>query len=210
MVYEFWNKQADKTPYSYFNCTSYRQLGKVSGACSAHYIRYDTLYCYVLSRIQYWSNQAQINEDRLLQQILKAGDKERAAIERRKATELNRAEKRKAELDRLFGKLYEDWVSGRITEYNFNMLSAKYQTEQQELIEKIDRLKAELAKKQQTVVDAEKWIALIKQYANPKELTAELLNTLIEKIVIHEAVKGEDGMRDQEIEIFYRFVGKIE
>ena len=203
------NKQ-NKTPYSYFNCTSYRQLGKVSGACSAHYIRYDTLYCYVLARIQYWSKQAQINEDRLLQQILKAGDKERAAIERRKATELNRAEKRKAELDRLFEKLYEDWVSGRITEYNFNMLSQKYQTEQQELIEKIDKLKAELAKKQQIVVDAEKWIALIKQYAYPKELTAELLNTLIEKIVIHEAVKGEGGMRDQEIEIFYRFVGKIE
>ena len=50
----------------------------------------------------------------------------------------------------------------------------------------------------------------VKQYAYPKELTAELLNTLIEKIVIHEAVKGEGGMRDQEIEILYRFVGKIE
>ncbi len=206
----FATNRQNKTPYSYFNCTSYRQLGKVSGACSQHYIRYDVLYTYVLSRIQYWSHQAQVNEDRLLQHILKAGDKERAAIAKRKAAELNRAEKRKTELDRLFSKLYEDWVAGRITEYNFNMLSAKYQTEQQELIEKIDALKAELAKKQQTVVDAEKWIALIKQYAYPEELTAELLNTLIEKIVIHEAVNGEGGMRDQEIEIFYRFVGKIE
>ena len=42
------------------------------------------------------------------------------------------------------------------------------------------------------------------------ELTAELLNTLIEKIVIHEATKGADGMRDQEIEIYYRFIGKID
>ena len=55
-----------------------------------------------------------------------------------------------------------------------------------------------------------KWIALIKQYANPTELTAETLNTLIEKIVIHEAVKDFDGTRNQEIEIFYRFVGKID
>lgn len=203
------NKQ-NKTPYSYFNCTNYRQYGKTGGTCTAHYIRYDVLYTYVLARIQYWSKQAQIDEDRLLQHILKAGNKERAAIAKRNAAELNRAEKRKAELDRLFGKLYEDWVSGRITEYNFNMLSAKYQAEQQELIEKIDILKAELAKKQKAVVDAEKWITLIKQYANPKELTAEFLNTLIEKIVIHEAVKGEDGMRDQKIEIFYRFIGKIE
>ena len=47
-------------------------------------------------------------------------------------------------------------------------------------------------------------------YVNPTELTAELLNTLIEKIVVHEAVKGEDGSREQEVEIFYRFIGKIE
>ena len=203
----FGTNRQNKTPYSHFTCS---QNGQGLQQCSSHYIRYDVLYTYVLARIQYWSKQAQVNEDRLLQHILKAGDKERAAIEKRKAAELNRAEKRKIELDRLFGKLYEDWVAGRITEYNFNMLSQKYQTEQQELIEKIDKLKAELAKKQQTVVDAERWIALIKQYAYPKELTAELLNTLIEKIVIHEAVKGEDGMRDQKIEIFYRFVGKIE
>ena len=56
----------------------------------------------------------------------------------------------------------------------------------------------------------EKWIALIKQYTDPKELTAPMLNSLIEKIVVHEAVKTEDGMREQEVEIFYRFIGKID
>ena len=40
-------------------------------------------------------------------------------------------------------------------------------------------------------------------------MTAEMLNTFIEKIVVHEAVKDSDGTRTQEIEIFYRFVGKI-
>ena len=44
----------------------------------------------------------------------------------------------------------------------------------------------------------------MKECVNPTELTAELLNTLIEKIVVHEAVKGEDGSREQEVEIFYR------
>ena len=55
----------------------------------------------------------------------------------------------------------------------------------------------------------ETWISLIKQYANPTELTAELLNTLIEKIVVHEATTV-DGMREQNIDIYYRFIGKIE
>ncbi len=203
------NKQ-NKNPYSYFNCTSYRQFGVTENGCTSHYIRYDVLYCYVLSRIRYWSMQAQIDEGKLLEQILRAGDKERANSSKRQATELKKAEKRKAEVDRLFAKMYEDWSAERITEYNFNMLSQKYQTEQQELVEKIERLTSELSAEKETNDNAEKWIALIKQYANPDELTAELLNTLIEKIVIHEATKGEDGMRDQEIEIYYRFIGKID
>ena len=121
-----------------------------------------------------------------------------------------KAEKRKAEVDALFAKMYEDWSAGRITEYNFNMLSEKYQGEQRELDAKIERLHEAMEVAAQTAVDAEKWIGLMKQYVNPTELTAELLNTLIEKILVHEAVKSEDGSREQEVEIFYRFIGKIE
>ena len=50
----------------------------------------------------------------------------------------------------------------------------------------------------------------MQKYENPKELTAEMLNTLIEKIVVHEAVKQENGTKEQELEIYYRFVGKID
>ncbi len=90
------------------------------------------------------------------------------------------------------------------------MLSEKYQGEQKELDEKIQQLHEAMESAVQTAVDAEKWVGLMKQYVNPTELTAELLNTLIEKILVHEAVKGEDGSREQEVEIFYRFIGKID
>ena len=194
----------------YFNCSKFRQLGKVGWQCTAHYVRYDTLYAYVLARLQDWIYQAHTDEKELLNRLLKTSDKESTKAHKKQSAELAKSEKRKAEVDRLFVKLYEDWTSERITEYNFKMLSQKYQSEQQELIEKIDRLKTELASEKQTTDDAEKWIALIKQYSNPTELTAEMLNTLIEKIVVHEAVKDSDGTRTQEIEIFYRFVGKID
>ena len=59
------------------------------------------------------------------------------------------------------------------------------------------------------LVDAETWISLLRQYSYPTELTAELLNGLIEKIVIHEATT-EDGVREQNIDIYYRLIGKIE
>lgn len=200
------NKQ-NKTPYSHFTCSQYGQVGI---HCSAHYIRYDVLYPYVLSRLQYWSQQAQQDETQLLQRLQKAGDKEHTAASKKAAETLRKAEKRQKELDTLFARLYEDRVTEKITERNFAMLSEKYQVEQAELETKISDLKGQLAKDKEDSSNAEKWVALIKQCTDLTELTAPLLNTLIEKIIVHEAIKAEDGIREQEVEIYYRFVGKIE
>lgn len=193
----FWHTQGSGKSYSMVKC-------------SMHYIRYDTLYTYVLLRVQHWTKAVREDEEKLLESILKAGDKERAAAMKKHTAELAKAEKRKTEVDRLFAKMYEDRVSERITEYNFNMLSQKYQMEQLELDEKIQKLKAALSESKQSVEDARKWIEIVKQYSEPTELTAELLNNMIEKIVIHEAIKHDGGFREQKIEIYYRFVGKID
>ena len=56
---------------------------------------------------------------------------------------------------------------------------------------KTSRIRSAIAAESQSAADAEKWIALMKECVNPTELTAELLNTLIEKILVHEAVKNE-------------------
>ena len=85
------------------------------------------------------------------------------------------------------------------TECNFNMLSQKYQLEQIELDDKIKMLKEALTESRQTVDDAKKWIVVVKQYSEPTELTAELLNNMIEKIMIHEAIKYENSFREQKI-----------
>ncbi len=53
-------------------------------------------------------------------------------------------------------------------------------------------------------------LALFKAIGCPEELTAEILNALIEKIIIHEATEDDFGFRQQEIEIIFRFVGKID
>lgn len=199
------NRQ-NKTPYGHYHCSNY---GQGTAKCSMHYIRYDTLYTYVLLRVQHWTKAVREDEEKLLESILKAGDKERAAAMKKHTAELAKAEKRKTEVDRLFAKMYEDRVSERITEYNFNMLSQKYQTEQRELDAKIAQLREATEAAAKTAIDAEKWISLLKQYVTPTELTAELLNTLIEKIVIHEATTL-DGLREQNIDIYYRLIGKIE
>ena len=195
-------------PFAYYSCRNYGQYGKEY--CRKHYIRYDTLYGYVLSRIAKLSDMAEKDEEKLLQILLRSSDKEKNALTKKRTTDLEKSKKRKAEVDRLFAKMYEDWVNERITEYNFNMMSRKYQAEQRELDEKISRLKTALATEKQTVQDAQMWISRIKQYSHPTELTAELLNSLIEKIVVHESKKNEFGFKEQDIEIYYRFIGKID
>ncbi len=201
---------SNSKPFHYFVCTNYRQHGPRHCDCTSHYIRYDTLYAYVLSRLQYWSAQSDMGEEHLKRQLLHANDREQQRMVKMRDAELKRAQKRQKELDRLFSKLYEDWAAERITEYNFKVLSEKYQTEQTEVLEKIEQLQAELTTEQQTAVNIDQWVGLIQQYAHPEELTAEMLNALIEKIVVHEKTVGEDGEKEQTVDICYRFVGKID
>ena len=110
----------------------------------------------------------------------------------------------------MLSKLYEDRIAGTVSERNFAMLTQKYQEEQGELESKIAELSSEIESEKQREDNIGKWIKLIKSVASFDELTTGLLNSLIEKIVIHEAVKHEDGTKEQDIEIYYRYVGKID
>ena len=89
--------------------------------------------------------------------------------------------------------------------------SLKKETQKQiELEEQTASLSEEIRKMEQEMIGAEKWVELIKENAVPKELTATLLNTMIEKILIHAPEIDDNGERTQEIEIYYRFIGKID
>ncbi len=202
-----YRKRTNDVWFSYY-CSKYNETN--AACCSQHYLRQDVIYGIVLERLQYWIGQAHNDKDKLLNKLLQNGDTKRASELKRIKTELNKAQKRKSSLDNLFSKLYEDRATDKISEYNFTMLSQKYQSEQAELNEKCENLQAELNRFEQSADDAQKWIDLIAKYTELTELTAPLLNELIDKIVVHEAYKDTDGNRTQEIEIYYRFIGKID
>lgn len=191
----------------YYCCGTY---SKKVDECTMHYISYNNLYAYVLDRLQFWAAMAVRDEEQLLERLLQTSGRSRESERKKQTAELRKAEKRKTAVDSLFVKMYEDWSAGRITESNFNLLSERYQAEQTELDAKITSLKAAMDSEKQSAEDAEKWVKLIRQYSEITELDAPLLNTLIEKILIHEGVRGPDGVREQEVEIFYRFIGKID
>ncbi len=193
----------------HFMCTTYSDFGK--NRCSTHYIKYDVIYNIVLARLQYWISQAHEKDDNeLLHRLLKSGNNQREKENSSAKKELLRTDKRLQELDNLFAKIYEDRVKETITERNFTMLSAKYQEEQSQLEIKKREIQDKLEKSAQDTDDAEKWISLVRKYTKLTELNAPLLNELIDKILVHNAITDENGNRVQEIEIFYRFVGKID
>ena len=191
-----------------YSCTTYSEYGKEH--CTIHYIRYDTIYAVVLERLQYWIGQANADEDKLLARLLRSGDEHRQNEIEWAKKDLARAKKRLKDLDNLFAKLYEDRAKNAVTERNYAMLSGKYQDEQMQLETDIKRLQDTLTKTAEVKDNAERWVALIRKYTNLTELTAPLLNELIDKIVVHEATKDENGKRIQDIDIYYRFVGMID
>ena len=192
----------------YYSCNTYKEYGKER--CSIHSVKYKTLYEIVYTKLKRFASLAESDKEALIGLLTKesSGQRERDISQSKK--ELARAEKRQRSLDNTFAKLYEDRLSGKVTERNFSMLSERYQNEQAELDTKITELKAKIEENVQTEKNVGLWVDLIGKYADATELTAPMLNDLIDKIAVHEAVKDENGGRTQKIEIYYRFIGKVE
>ena len=116
----------------------------------------------------------------------------------------------KREISLVFKRLYEDSVTGRISDERFTELSADYEAEQRELKERAAAIQAELSKAQEATVNAEKFMNVVRRHTSFEELTPTLLREFVEKIVVHECSYDENKTRRQDIEIYYSFVGKVD
>ena len=105
-------------------------------------------------------------------------------------------------------RLFEENVSGRLNDFNYEVMFYKYQSEQDELKLFLEKLKSKLGDLNEVHDNCTKWIELISKYKDIQELNSEIINELCERILIHEP-KKINGRRNQKVEIFYRFVGQI-
>ena len=192
-------------------CGSYK---KRTRDCTAHFIRTDLLTAGVTDNLRKVTSYAAKHEARFMKLLIEQnedGGKRRNAAKKK---ELEAAEKRISELSAIFKRLYEDSVTGRISDERFTELSADYEAEQKELKERAARLREELSKAQEATANAEKFMNVVRRHTTIEELTPTLLREFVEKIVVHESValdgKRRGKLRRQEIEIYYSFVGKVE
>ena len=194
--------------YAHFRCSQYKRTSRTQN-CTQHYIREDALNQLVLKQLQHFLSYLQQFERVFIRRQIDTTLSERRYELSAKQKQIEKDEKRMDELDRLFRKIYEDNVSGKLNDERFYKLSDGYEAEQGQLKREIEALTAEVSQADMEVTNVAKLIAVTKKYTRIDELTPEILNAIVDKIVIHEREK-KDGKRTQQIDIYYSYVGIVD
>ena len=189
-----------------FTCATYRK--KKKGLCSSHRILVSELTEVVKSDLQKVCEYVFLHEKEFTDEYLSGSKKETEKFQSKTKTEIKRLSERQEEIGRIIRKLYEDNVSGRITDERFDFLAKSYDDEGNDLKQKILELQYALSASVQDEEKLSKFLKVVKTYTEIQELTPEILNSFIEKIYIGETERY-DGRKMQEVEIIYKFVGAI-
>ena len=191
----------------YFNCSNYK--GNRGTCTSTHYVRVDFLEEVVLGEIRRLTKFASLYEDEFVKAVIGHSQQAEQTDRKLKEKELQTLLARDEELDGLFERIYEDNVSGKLSDDRFAKMSRRYEDEQKELSEKIKKLRSEIEKQSSRSMTTDMFIGLVRKYTRARKLTPRMLNELIEKIEVFNAEKI-DGVWEQRLRIHYNCVGTIE
>ena len=191
----------------YFNCSNYK--GNRGTCTSTHYVRVDFLEEVVLGEIRRLTKFASLYEDEFVKAVIGHSQQAEQTDRKLKEKELRTLLARDEELDGLFERIYEDNVSGKLSDDRFAKMSLRYEDEQKELAEKIKKLRSEIEKQSSRSMTTDMFIGLVRKYTRARKLTPRMLNELIEKIEVFNAEKI-DGVWEQRLRIHYNCVGTIE
>ena len=191
----------------YFNCSNYK--GNRGTCTSTHYVRVDFLEEVVLGEIRRLTKFASLYEDEFVKAVIGHSQQAEQTDRKLKEKELRTLLARDEELDGLFERIYEDNVSGKLSDDRFAKMSRRYEDEQKELSEKIKKLRSEIEKQSSRSMTMDMFIGLVRKYTRARKLTPRMLNELVEKIEVFNAEKI-DGVWEQRLRIHYNCVGTIE
>ena len=191
----------------YFNCSNSK--GNRGTCTSTQYVRVDFLEEVVLGEIRRLTKFASLYEDEFVKAVIGHSQQAEQTDRKLKEKELRTLLARDEELDGLFERIYEDNVSGKLSDDRFAKMSRRYEDEQKELAEKIKKLRSEIEKQSSRSMTTDMFIGLVRKYTRARKLTPRMLNELIEKIEVFNAEKI-DGVWEQRLRIHYNCVGTIE
>ena len=200
-------QRKDGSYHGAYSCWMYKTHGKEY--CASHYITFDTIYELVLIDIQRNLFQYRKNTDKFKSILSRKYQSDSQKQAEQITLEYEQKQKRCEELDKIISRLYEDNVLGRIGDERYESMSQSYELEQVEIKKALPILKSKIDELKRQSDCADNFINVIKKYTIIDKLDAAILNELIDKIVVHHKEQAEDGRTFQQIEIYYRFVGKL-
>lgn len=191
----------------YFNCSTYRK--KKKNLCTSHQITVKAVETLLLDDLKRTLRFAQSQKEEFLRMLEKNSEVKTKQEIKENLRELSAAEERIKALDKIIQSLYEDKVAGILSEERYLKLSDTYETEQADLTEKAQMLKAEIEKDKKEKDEILDFLCLVEKYSSIEELTPEIIRSFVDRIIVHEKRK-ENGHYRQEIEIVYNFIGAVE
>ena len=99
---------------------------------------------------------------------------------------ISQSRKRLSEIEKLVDRLYEEHILGTLSDENYQRMMLKYQGEQDSLLQELDRLGMLCRDDEVIQSEAEKFAELISMFDGVTELNSDMLNTLIDRIEVHE------------------------
>ena len=199
--------------YPNFICRSYRSANVLNQhKCTRHGIRVDDLEKLVLMKIQHTVRLAKEDPEGFTRQVQQNTNKDVEKNIKRKTSELEKTEKRIAELDRIITRIYEDNVNGKLTDERFQKMLTTYETEQAALTEATKTLPGEIAELKTKTANLQSFMELVEEDGEIAELTEATARKFVERVVVHEAVFETGTKRkkkSQEVEIHLAYIGQF-
>jgi len=113
--------------------------------------------------------------------------------------------RRERELDKIIWKLYEDNLSGRISNERLQRMVAAYQQEDYQNRQKLTELLEEADDARELYL--KNYFKQIEEMSEVKELTREFLHRVVDRIEIGQGAYDESHRKHQLVRIYYKFIG---
>ena len=188
----------------YFICSTYR---KGKDLCTTHSIKNVVLYEIVLKNLREAIDYVTEYEAEFVQEAADSRLRERDAEFSCKRETLSKAESRIAELDNLFMHLYEDNVTGKLSDERFIKMSHDYELEQSNLKAMAEVLREEIKQQEKQKTNVKAFISAVKKYTDMQQLDAAMLREFIDRIEVSHTDKQS---KTREITIVYNFIGAFD
>ena len=199
-----------KPEQEYYICSTYR---KDRTLCKTHSIRRVVLEEIVLRNLREAIAYVTQYEDDFIQKAAERSQQERDKALAQKKVVLAQSEKRIAELDVIFKRIYEDNISGKLSDDRFIKLSRDYEQEQEQLKAVVETLGREVKQQEQKKISVRKFISVVKKYTDMTQLDTTILREFVEQIRVSDTYTTDEQQKRvkiREIEIVYNFIGAFD